>query len=97
MESRIDYGLMAPDGIRSLRDLASYLRRKGLEPALAWTDAVIRIGQGIPDLPYEDVHRHFREKELADPTLAVVAINAWNRLAIAFRTLTGSYRQDLAC
>src|SRR5919109_2555294 len=51
--------------------------------ALAWTEAVTLITDGhVPDEVYEEVRRHFSEKELADLTLAVVTINAWNRLSI---------------
>ena len=54
--------------------------------ALAWTDAVTLVTEGhVPDAVYEDVRKHFSEKELVDLTYAVMAINAWNRLAIAFR------------
>lgn len=63
--------------------------------ALAWTDAVTRIGDGVSEALYGEVRHHFGEKDLVDLTLAVVAINAWNRLAIAFRTPAGSYRPDL--
>src|SRR5438876_6839484 len=49
--------------------------------ALAWTEAVTRIADGhVPDALYEEVRPHFSEKELSDLTLAVAAINAWNRL-----------------
>jgi alkylhydroperoxidase family enzyme len=41
---------------------------------------------------YEEVRPHFSEKELADLTLAVAAINAWNRLNIAARTVAGTYQ-----
>jgi AhpD family alkylhydroperoxidase len=61
--------------------------------ALAWTEAVTRISDGsIEDELYEEVRRHFREKELVDLTLAIVAINGWNRLAIPFRIPPGSYQ-----
>jgi alkylhydroperoxidase family enzyme len=40
---------------------------------------------------YAEARRHFGEKELVDLTLAIVAINAWNRLAVAFRTPAGTY------
>jgi len=61
--------------------------------ALEWTEAVTRIADaGVPDAVYERARRQFSEKELADLTLAVVAINGWNRLAIAFRATVGSYR-----
>jgi AhpD family alkylhydroperoxidase len=54
--------------------------------ALAWTDAVTNVTQGhVPDSVFEIARRHFSEKELVDLNYAVMAINAWNRLAIAFR------------
>jgi AhpD family alkylhydroperoxidase len=60
--------------------------------ALAWTDAVTRLGSGgVPDDVYEEARDHFDEEELAKLTMAVVVINGWNRLAIAFRTPPGSY------
>ena len=42
---------------------------------------------------FERVRRHFSEIELTNLTLAVIAINAWNRLAIAFRAVPGSYQR----
>jgi AhpD family alkylhydroperoxidase len=61
--------------------------------ALAWTEAVTKIAEGrVSDEVYEEVRPHFTEKELADLTLAVVAINGWNRLNIAFRTVPGTYQ-----
>ncbi len=61
--------------------------------ALAWTEAVTLIGDGhVPEELYESARRQFSEKELVDLTLAVIAINGWNRLAISFRTVPGSYQ-----
>jgi AhpD family alkylhydroperoxidase len=61
--------------------------------ALAWTEAVTLITNGhVPDTVYEKARAHFSEKELADLTLATTAINAWNRLSIASRTVPGTYR-----
>jgi AhpD family alkylhydroperoxidase len=61
--------------------------------ALAWTEAVTRITQGhVPDAVYEEARAQFSEQELANLTLAIVAINGANRLNIAFRTVPGSYR-----
>jgi AhpD family alkylhydroperoxidase len=61
--------------------------------ALAWTDAVTKITEGhVPDELFEEVRRHFNEKELVDLSLAVVAINGWNRLAISFRAEPGTYQ-----
>jgi alkylhydroperoxidase family enzyme len=46
----------------------------------------------VPDTVYEEAHAHFSEKELSDLTLAVTAINTWNRFSIAARTVPGTYR-----
>jgi AhpD family alkylhydroperoxidase len=61
--------------------------------ALAWTDVVTRVADThVPDAVYEEVRREFSGKELADLTLAVATINAWNRLLIAGRTTPGTYQ-----
>jgi AhpD family alkylhydroperoxidase len=60
--------------------------------ALAWTEAVTRLDGDIDDTTYETLRGHFSGKEIADLTLAVIAINSWNRLAIPFRTPAGSYQ-----
>lgn len=61
--------------------------------ALAWTEAVTRIVDGhVSDAIYETVRAQFDEKELSDLTLAVAAINAWNRLSIAARLVPGAYK-----
>ena len=61
--------------------------------ALAWTEAVTNIQDGhVPDSVYEQVRGSFTEKELADLTVAVTAINSWNRLNIAARTVPGTYQ-----
>ena len=147
MKPRIEYGKAAPEGLKAMRGLESYVRHCGLEgsllelvktkaseingcaycidmhtkdaraqgeqeqrlyalvawretpfftererAALAWTEAVTKIAEGhVPDSVYEDARRHFSEKELVDLTLAIVAINGWNRLAISFRTVPGTY------
>jgi hypothetical protein len=44
------------------------------------------------DALYEELGRHFSEKEIVDLTLAVIAINDWNRLAIPFRSADGTYQ-----
>src|SRR5215469_2712612 len=61
--------------------------------ALAWTEVVTLVTEGhVADAIYEQVRPHFSEKELADLTLAVATINAWNRLMIAFRAEAGKYQ-----
>jgi AhpD family alkylhydroperoxidase len=61
--------------------------------ALAWTEAVTRVSEShVPDEVYEKARKQFNEKELADLTVAVATINAWNRLAIAARSVPGLYQ-----
>jgi AhpD family alkylhydroperoxidase len=148
MVQRNNYSKVAPEGIRALDGLETYLRSSGLDPslldliktrasqlngcaycldmhtkearargeteqrlyalptwratpfytdreraALAWTDAVTLISHGpVPDTLYEEARRYFSKKELVDLTLTLVAINGWNRLSIAFRTVPGTYQ-----
>lgn len=148
MEHRINYGKVAPEGIRALSGLDACVRSSGLEPglldlvktrasqlngcaycldmhtkdaraggeteqrlyalsawhetpfytdreraAIAWAEAMTLVSHGaVPDSLYDEARRHFSEKELVDLTLALVAINGWNRLSISFRTVPGSYR-----
>jgi AhpD family alkylhydroperoxidase len=73
------------------RECPYYTERE--RAALAWTEAVTAIGDGhAPDEVHEQARAHFGEKELADLTLAVAAINAWNRLSIAARLDPGGYQ-----
>lgn len=54
---------------------------------LAWTDAVTNVSQtGIPDAAYEGLSQHFTDEEKVKITVAIGAINVWNRLAIGFRS-----------
>ena len=148
MQPRIEYDKVAPEGVKAMWGLESYVRHCGLEPALlelvklrasqingcaycidmhtkdarargeteqrlyalnawretpffndreraalAWAEAVTEVAQThVPDEVYESVRRHFSDKELVDLTLAVVAINGWNRLAISFRKVPGTYQ-----
>ena len=60
---------------------------------MEWTEAVTLVGEGhVPDEVYERVRQRFTEEELVNLTLAIVTINGWNRLAIAFRALPGKYQ-----
>jgi AhpD family alkylhydroperoxidase len=148
MTQRLNYGMVAPEGIRAMSALEHYVRHSGLEPglleliktrasqinrcaycidmhtkdaradgeteqrlyalaawretpfftereraALAWTESITLISHGsVPDALFDEARRHFSEKELVDLTLALIAINGWNRLAIPFRTVPGSYQ-----
>jgi AhpD family alkylhydroperoxidase len=60
--------------------------------ALAWTEAVTRLAPGgVPDVLFDATREHFSDAELVNLTMAVVAINGWNRLAISLRQPVGSY------
>ena len=60
--------------------------------ALAWTEAVTEVSlNDLPDKLYEEVHKEFGDKGVVELTLAIIAINGWNRLAIGFRAEVGSY------
>jgi AhpD family alkylhydroperoxidase len=55
--------------------------------ALAWAEVVTRLGdQGVPDSAFEAASAVFGEKKLADLTIAISLMNAYNRIAISFRT-----------
>jgi AhpD family alkylhydroperoxidase len=61
--------------------------------ALAWAEAVTKVTEGhVSDEVFEATRQHFSDQEMADLTFAVVAINGWNRLSIAFRVVPGTYQ-----
>lgn len=60
--------------------------------ALAWTEVLTRLPeQGVPDEIYERVRTQLSEQEISDLSFAVMVINAWNRINVAFRTVPGSH------
>ncbi len=70
------------------REAPQYSARE--RAALEWTEAVTRVSEDhVPDEVYRSVREHFGEAELVNLTMAVIAINGWNRLAIAFRRAPG--------
>ncbi len=78
-------------GLDAWRESPYYTDRE--RAALAWVEAVTFIANGhTSDSVYEEVREQFSEKELADLTLAIATINAWNRLAIAARLVLGAYK-----
>ncbi|WP_426699733.1 carboxymuconolactone decarboxylase family protein [Rhodanobacter sp. Col0626] len=59
--------------------------------ALAWTEALTHMSpQGVSGEVYEQVRKEFSEKEITDLTYAVMTINAWNRINVAFRATPGT-------
>jgi AhpD family alkylhydroperoxidase len=61
--------------------------------ALAWAEAVTLVAAShVPDEVYEQARGQFTDAELVDLTMAVVAINSWNRLSISLRAVPGTYQ-----
>lgn len=61
--------------------------------ALAWTESLTLITEGrAPDEVYSEARREFGEEELVNLSLAIIAINGWNRLALGFRKVPGEYQ-----
>ena len=83
MKPRLDYGKAAPGVYDAMDGLDQYLSKCGLEESLLH---LVRLRAWT----------HFTEKEMADLTLALAAINAWNRLSIAGRLVPGAYQPAAA-
>lgn len=80
-------------GLSAWREAPYYTDRE--RAALEWTEAVTLVSRDqVPDEVYERVRRQFSEDELVNLTFAVIAINSWNRLAIAFRAVPGTYHRE---
>src|SRR6516225_1269273 len=72
--------------LNAWREAPVYTERE--RTALAWTEAVTLISQThAPDDVYEQVRAQFSEAETVNLTMLIATINAWNRLAISFRSV----------
>jgi AhpD family alkylhydroperoxidase len=61
--------------------------------ALSWAEAVTKLtGNEVPDEVFNQARQQFTDQELVDLTMAVIAINGWNRINIAFRPEVGTYQ-----
>ena len=77
-------------GLEAWRETPYYSARECA--ALEWTEALTLVAEShVPDDVYERVREQFSEDELVHLSLAIVAINGWNRLNIAARTVPGDY------
>jgi AhpD family alkylhydroperoxidase len=77
-------------GLDAWRESPWYTNRE--RAALAWTEAVTLVSEThVPESVYDEARKEFNERELSDLTLAIVAINGWNRLSIATRKEPGGY------
>ena len=75
-------------GLSAWRETPYYTDRE--RAALAWAEAV--TAAHVPDEIYNKVKDYFSEIELIDLTLAVTAINTWNRVNLAFPSVAGTYK-----
>jgi AhpD family alkylhydroperoxidase len=76
--------------LNAWRETPFYTERE--RAALEWTEAITLIADGrAPDDVFLRVRQHFSEVEMVNLTLAIVAINGWNRLGIGFRAVPGNY------
>jgi len=80
-------------GVSAWRDAPYYSDRE--RAALAWTEAVTRIEERVPDEVFEETKKQFNDKELVNLTLAITQINVWNRFNVAFRNVAGSYQPNI--
>jgi AhpD family alkylhydroperoxidase len=63
------------------------------QAALLWTETLTRLSQNdVPDDVYEEVRAQFSEEELVNLTMAIIAINGWNRLSVGFGSVPGTYQ-----
>lgn len=80
-------------GLSAWREAPYYTDRE--RAALEWTEALTLVADNhVPDEVFDAVRPHFNDKELMDLSLVIIAINGWNRLAIGFRTVPGSYKRS---
>lgn len=77
-------------GLSAWREAPYYSDKE--RAALEWTEAMTLVSQNhMSDELYDSVRKHFDEEEMVALSLAIVAINGWNRLAVGFRTEAGTY------
>ena len=78
-------------GLDAWREAPYYTPRE--RAALAWTEALTLVASThAPDEVYDEAAANFTSEEMVKLSMAIVGINAWNRLAIGFRTVPGTYQ-----
>ena len=78
-------------GLDAWREAPYYFERE--RAAFVWAEAVTNLTEGhVPDKIFEETRKQFSEEEIIDLTFAVITINCYNRVNVAFRTPAGSYQ-----
>jgi AhpD family alkylhydroperoxidase len=73
------------------REAPMYTKRE--RAALLWCETLTLIAEkGAPDEVFDELRKEFSEEEIVNLTLAIVAINSWNRFMIGFQADVGSYQ-----
>lgn len=78
-------------GLQAWEEAPYYTLRE--RAALQWAESLTTLKDRVPDAAYDRVRTEFDDKELMMLTLAIIAINSWNRLAISVRAMPGSYKR----
>ncbi len=79
-------------GLNAWRESPQYYTPRELA-ALEWAESLTKVTEGhVPQGVFDNVRPHFNDRELADLSLVIGIINAWNRIAIAFRSPAGTYQ-----
>ena len=82
-------------GLSAWQDAPFYTDKE--RAALAWTESLTLISDHhVSDELYQQARAHFNETELVNLTLAVIAINGWNRIGISFRPNIATDRAPVA-
>lgn len=77
--------------LEAWREAPFYTARE--RAALTWAESVTKVTEGhVPDEVYEETRGQFSEEELIDLTMAIITINSYNRINVAFRTTAGWYQ-----
>ena len=76
--------------LNAWREATLYTERE--RAALAWAESLTKLDGIVPDEVYREAAGHFSEEELVDLTLAVIAINGYNRVNLAFPPEVGTYQ-----
>ncbi len=77
--------------LNAWRETPFYTKRECAAPA--WAETVTLVSQThVPDEDFESVRAEFSEEEIVKLTMAIITINGWNRLAISFREIPGTYQ-----
>lgn len=76
--------------LNAWRETPFYTARE--RAALAWAEANTLLPEGVEQVLFDEARKHFTEPQLANLTLAIATINAWNRFGVSFAPVPGSYQ-----